>query len=235
MIKVSDAIREIIEKSAFLRFGFHYQLLNLTQLAKFIQTLVEARIKKDITPGAIVMSLSRLGKEYSNSDKGVDFFKIHNLVVHTDLIIVTVFKTTEFHKEVNSLYSKIQKKGGIITVTEGLTEITLIFESKYEDLAEKIIKSGTGSTTGAHRKSAAKTVNRHVGSLSVKFDDTYLETPGFLYAVLRQIALQGINIIELSSTATEFILYMREKDIQLAFDTLYGTFSTRERHGLIPS
>ena len=224
MKKVSDAVKGIVLDSAFLRFGFQYQLLNLTQLAKFIQPLVEARVKKEVTPSAIVMSLSRLGKEVDweeASDGG--FFKIHNLVVHTDLMILTLFKTPENHKEVNSLYRKIQKREGVITVTEGLTEITVIFEAKHEQYAEDILAS------------KPKRVDREVGSLTVKFDDRYLDTPGFLYSVLRQVALQGINIAELSSTATEFILYLNEKDIQLAFDTLYGTFSSRDKHGLIPA
>jgi hypothetical protein len=224
MKKVSDAIREIVFNSPFLRFGFQYELLNLTQLAKFIQPLVEARIKKEVTPGAIVMSLSRLGREGEKTKKSKkdEFFKIDNLVVHSDLIIVTVYKTAANHREVNNLYRKVQKAGGIMTVTEGLTEITIIFQSRFASAAQEILQE------------EAKRIEKNISSLSVKFDDTYLDTPGFLYAVLRQIAMQGINIIELSSTATEFILYLADKDIQLAFDTLYGTFSTRQRHGLIP-
>ncbi|MCB0331510.1 MAG: hypothetical protein KDD70_17685 [Bdellovibrionales bacterium] len=221
MKKVSDAVRAIVLESAFLRFGFQYQLLNLTQLAKFIQPLIEARVKKEITPSAIVMSLSRLGRELDEgSDRG--FFQIHNLVVHTDLLIVTLYKTPENHKEVNNVYRKVQKREGLITVTEGLTEITVILEAKHEMFAEELLEN------------KPKRIDRKVGSLTVKFDDRYLETPGFLYAVLRQVALQGINIKEVSSTSTEFILYLAESDIQLAFDTLYRTFSSRNQHGLIP-
>lgn len=224
MKKVSDAVKSIVFDSAFLRFGFQYQLLNLTQLAKFIQPLVEARVKKEVTASAIVMSLSRLGKEMDWSDEDeTGFFRIHNLVIHTELTILTLFKTPENHKEVNGLYRKIQKKEGIITVTEGLTEITVIFEAKHEEFAQTLLQG------------PPKRVDKDVGSLTVKFDDRYLDTPGFLYSVLRQVALQGINIVELSSTATEFILYLAEKDIQLAFDTLYRTFSSRDKHGLIPA
>ena len=223
MKKVSDAVKDIVVESAFLRFGFQYQLLNLTQLAKFIRPLIEARVKKEITPSAIVMSLSRLGKELHEGGDDAEFFRIHNLVVHTDLMIITLFKTPENHKELNALYRKVQKREGVITVTEGLTEITVIFEAKHESYAESLLAG------------KPKRVDRKIGSLTVNIDDEYLETPGFLYAVLRQVALQGINIAEVSSTATEFILYLAEKDIQLAFDTLYRTFSSREQHGIIPA
>ncbi|MCB0320203.1 MAG: hypothetical protein KDD60_04700, partial [Bdellovibrionales bacterium] len=173
---------------------------------------------------AIVMSLSRLGKELEHQvKKEVEFFKIQNLVVHTDLVILSVFKTADNHREVNTLYRKVQNRGGLMTVTEGLTEITVIFDAKFEEFAAPLLERGV------------KRIERKIGSLSVIFDDSYLSVPGFLYAVMRQIALQGINIVELSSTATEFILYLDESDIQLAFDTLYGTFSNRASAGLIPA
>ncbi|MCI5064854.1 hypothetical protein MRY87_03915 [bacterium] len=223
MKKVSDTVRGIVEESTFLRFGFQYHLLNLTQLAKFIQPLVEARVKKEVSSSAIVMSLSRLGKEFSSKELGaVRFFHIHNIIIHTQLHVVTLLKNPENHREVHLLYQKVQKKGGLISVTEGLTEITLTFEAKYEKLAKEVLSA------------KPKRWEEEVGSLTVKFDDRYGEEPGFLYAVLRQIALQSINIVEVSSTATEFILYLQERDIQLAFDTLYRTFSAREHHGLLP-
>jgi aspartokinase len=42
--------------------------------------------------------------------------------------------------------------------------------------------------------------------------------------VLQQVAVQGINVVEIASTATELILYLDQKDVRLAFDTLYQRF-----------
>ena len=47
----------------------------------------------------------------------------------------------------------------------------------------------------------------------------------FLYYILQQTTLQNINIIEISSTFTEIVLYVEEQDTKLTFDTVYESFS----------
>ena len=64
MIKISDAVREILDGSTFLQFGLHHKLINLSQLARFLHPLVEARTKKEVQRSAIHMALSRIGKEF---------------------------------------------------------------------------------------------------------------------------------------------------------------------------
>lgn len=48
MIKISEAIQDIVHNNDQLRFGFHHQLFNLSQVARFIQPLVEARTQKSV-------------------------------------------------------------------------------------------------------------------------------------------------------------------------------------------
>ncbi|MCB0352124.1 MAG: hypothetical protein KDD64_01330 [Bdellovibrionales bacterium] len=220
MMKISDALRTVIMQSPFLRFGLSRGLLNLSQLARFLQPLIEARTKKHVKPSAILMSLSRLarGDEFqgeADPDRG---FEIGALNVHSGLVVYTFYKNSDSHKAANQVYRKIQHRGGFITITEGITEITIITEDRFgelfkEDFVEK-----------------PKHHNQRIASLSVKFHQSYVNQPGFLYSILQQITLQGINVVEVASTATEFILYLEESDVQLAFDTLYGTFSSRESH-----
>jgi aspartokinase len=68
-----------------------------------------------------------------------------------------------------------------------------------------------------------------VAALSVRFNAKYLEVPGLLYKILEQIALQGVNVIEIASTSTELIVYINESDVRIAFDTLLRAFVERAR------
>ena len=69
-----------------------------------------------------------------------------------------------------------------------------------------------------------KFTNHEIASVNVKFDEKYLEVPGMLFLVLQKLTLQNINLIELASTCTEFILYIEEKNVRLAFNTLHQAF-----------
>ncbi len=217
-MRISDAVREIATKSPFLRFGFQHQLLNLSRLSRFIQPLVEARVGKSVKPSAILMGLSRLGKEVQGTlETDSSAFSLANMSVHTGLMIFTVEKSPSHRKVVNNVYRKVQSKDGYITISEGTHEITVILQDDFEPLLEEV---------------KPKFTERRIGALRVMFSADYVGTPGFFYAILQQLALQNINLVEIASTATEFILYLREQDVQLAFDSLYQSFSSDGRQPL---
>lgn len=216
MIRISDIISKVISQNALLSFGIAHRLLNLSQVAKFIKPMIEAHTQKEIRDSAILMNLSRyqrhVGKWMQPKEKD---FVIENITVQSDLCTMTFFKTKEIHTNINAVYNEIQKRKGFCTITEGVGEITIIFDNCFSELITKKIKEEP-----RHKYTKAT-------SVGVKFSEKYLETPGLLYVILQQIVLQNINIIELSSTATEFMIYIDQKDTRIAFDTLYNRFSKK--------
>jgi aspartokinase len=93
-----------------------------------------------------------------------------------------------------------------------MNEITLIIDSANAALA------GESFPAKPLFRSA------RIACVWMKFDEQYLSTPGFLFDILQQFALQGINVIELASTTTELLVYLDRKDTRLAFDTLYSAY-----------
>ena len=49
-----------------------------------------------------------------------------------------------------------------------------------------------------------------------------METPGVYYSILKQLAWEGINLVEVSSTYTELTLILHEKDINRAFSIIHN-------------
>ncbi len=45
--------------------------------------------------------------------------------------------------------------------------------------------------------------------------------------LLQRVALQNVNLIEISSTYTEIVFYVAEKDTRIVFDTLFHSFLVR--------
>ncbi len=218
MRKIPETLREIITSNPTLELGFAHNLFNLTQLARFLQPLVQARANREVSVSALSMALSRFGSSLPKGAKpALARFKFKNLAITSDLVVLTLPKEPDTHKLINQLYSKLAKREGHFTVTEGLSQVTIIIDEKDLDVAQAIFDSPTQGR-GPKSKPA------RAASISVSFDPKYLSTPGFLYVILQQLALQGINILELSSTATELILYVKPSDVTLAFDTLYERF-----------
>lgn len=217
MRKISEAVAGIVLEDPSFRFCFTGRLLNLTQFASFIKPLVEARTKKEVSTSAIVMSLSRLQRSLgaTPAKKRQEAFKIRSIVVREDLVALTVERTRETHRLVNALHTAVSRKGGYITSTESTTEITVVIEKDSLLHAEPLLQTGLVYK------------NSKISSISIKFDKSYLARPGFLSAVLQELSFQKINVVELASTATEFVIYLERGDVELAFTTLFNRFGSR--------
>lgn len=216
MIKISQAVEEIISSNPFLSYGFHYRLLNLSQVARFIRVMVEARTQKEVTDSAVLMSLSRLQGRMSEENPVVltDFF-LDKVSIHSNLCSLTLNKTEGAHRALNKLFAHIQEKGGFLTLTEGMSEITAILENDFYREAMDLLPE------------RPRFEMRPIASVTAKFNQRFLETTGLLYRILHQVTMQNINLIEVASTATEFSIFINQRDVELAFDSIYRAFVRR--------
>lgn len=221
MIKIPDVIRDIISGSSFLQFGLSHRLLNLSQLAESIKPLVETRAKKDVQKSTLLMNLSRIQRQYQKTMPRLADHRIDNLTISANLCILSYAKSRQTHDKISRFYDQVQKDNAYITVTEGTREITLIVDNRYSDQLEAAI----------NEQPIYK--NTTISAIGVSFDEAYVQAPGFIYYVVQQLTLQGINIIEISSTYTQLILYVNQQDTKLAFETIYSRFETRRKDDLL--
>jgi len=212
MLKITNAVRQMVEGNPLLQFGLHHRLLNLTQIARYIDPLIEARVKKEAGTSAIVMALSRLQKEMIRNAPQREDYNIKTIDIHTHLATFTYQKTTQTAREIHKLANSIQSKGGYISLSESMRETTVIIEKENLDVL--------------HRTVTERSVHAHenISGIGIVFDEKYTRVPGMYYILLQQLLLQNINMIEITSTFTSLVLYIDERDTQLAFDTLYGLF-----------
>ncbi|CAM3371745.1 hypothetical protein [Rhodothermus bifroesti] len=213
MRKVSEAVQAIIEANPALQFGLHHRLLNLSQVARFICPLVEARVHKSVQPSAVLMSLSRLQRRWENQQPALQRrFRVDRINVQGGLCALTLPKQLATLRELAELFGRVQQEGGYLTLTEGVSEVTVILEQRHMALIPQVLHV------------IPRRVYRNLAGLGVKFQERYLETPGLLYQLLQQLALQNINVVEVASTTTEFNIYLDDRDVQLAFDSIYNRF-----------
>jgi len=211
MVKVSDTILAIIRGNAFLEFGVHHQLFNQAQLARYLQPFVTARTQKDSKTSAIAMALSRLTPELVDVTPEPADFRFENISVTTGLCTASFTRTVTVHRAINRLQTDMHKRGAFCSVSEGMKEVTVIVEKKFEERLFTLVEESP--------------VYKHTNLASVEiiFGNAYTETPGMLYMLLQRAALQNINLIEISSTCSGMTLFVSEKDTRILFDTLLNS------------
>jgi hypothetical protein len=212
MKKIADSVREIVDNDPALKTGLAQNLMNLSQVARHIHTTVEARTQKKVQISAITMALSRLRSELPPFDADVGLHLADRITVQRSLVVLTFLNNSSVQSGLVGLQQKVREARGYLTITEGIREITLIIEKSML------------SAVDSSMPDRAIRIARDIASLSISLTDENLAAPGVLYRLLQPLALQGINLAEVTSTTKEFHLYLAEGDILLALESLYGTF-----------
>ncbi len=215
MIRISETLRDIVKGNPFLEFGVHHGLFNLTQLARYLQPQVEARAMKEVQVSAITMNLSRLQRRLAPATPAPERFVIDNVTIHSGLSTVTYPRNPEVQAKLNALYNRIHEEGGFCSLSQGLRELTAIFESRFRpELGQQI-------------RQPPLYEHERLASVGVQFGARYADIPGMLYMLLQRVTLQNINLIEITSTYTEIIFFIDETDTRTVFDTLFQSFLVR--------
>lgn len=66
----------------------------------------------------------------------------------------------------------------------------------------------------------------NLSSITITLPKKAIKTPGILYFFLKSLAWEGINILNITSTAREIVLILEKKDINRAFSILQSLFPT---------
>ena len=216
MIKITDSVREIVDHNPSLQLGLAQRLTNLSQLARHIHAAVEARSKKSVKVTAITMALSRLQSELPDPGDREPLRLADRLTVQRGLTIITFLNTPKCHEGLPDVQQRIRTSDGYLTITEGIREITLICEARKLDLVKEIVGEPPLKVLG------------DIASISVSLTAENVASPGVLYRLLQPLALQGLALAEVASTTSEFHVYLSDRDVMLALDALYATFSESE-------
>jgi hypothetical protein len=219
MIKVSDTLLSIIRENAFLEFGIHHQLFNQSQLARYLQPFVAARTHKEPSVSAITMALSRLAPALTKNTPEPADYHLEKISITTGLCTATFMRSANAHRALNRLQTDMHKKGNFCSVSESMREITVIVEDRFESRLHALVEERPVYSQA------------NLTSVEVQFGNAYTGTPGMLYMLLQRVALQNINLIEITSTYSGITMYFARSDARIVFDTLLNSLSVTKFNG----
>lgn len=215
MITTSQVVEKIIKESPYLEEGLRKGILNLSALARSLKPRIEEELMKPIQKGAIVMSLKRYSFRSTSQFKTPDIFTTApDMFVRSNLIEITVQNSdTLIQKHAKLLESVGTDRTSFITMTQGMFETTIILSKSYQDIVLEQLKG----------ESVIATIP-YLSSITIRLPVESITTPGVHYYILKSLAWENINIVEVVSTYLEFTIILEDKDVDKAFSTLKNLF-----------
>lgn len=209
MLKISDAVSDILYASPSAHDAMRNGYLNLSAYAAQIQPLVEEKCWKSVKIGSIVVALSRLVPKVVQQDSLYPMVKLDDLTIKAALCDVSFEKTQHTVEQAQSLTQLFQdKKETFLTFTQSNTEITVIAS---QALLELILE---------HFLVKPKAIYQNIVGLTAHFSPTYLTEPNIIFSIISTLAHKRINLIEIVSTYTELTMLIEEKDLSVAIGQL---------------
>lgn len=222
MVTIAHVVGKAVKDQPQLEDAIIRDIVSYAKLAGYIQPEVERELGKPVKHSAVVMALTRLSERLREEhEERIDRGKFGEIEmgIRSDIIEVTIVKSPRSFESIKRLYALVDfERGDVLNVIQGNHEITIIASRKYlnrfkaELGREKIIKK-----------------IENLSTLSIKFPLEFLETPGFISLITRQLAWHGINIIEIVSTLTELTLALRNEDITKGYRVLQKLFNKLEK------
>lgn len=210
MISISDALNEIILTNPFIEEGLNRGLINYSAFAREVKPQIEERLYKQVKVGAIVMALKRISENLSKNSKKQPSLNLTDLTVRSNLSEITVLNSPTLPEKNQELLNEVLSKKDIIcTFSEGIRETTFIMSSILAKDFKRIFKSET----------AVSEIN-NLSSITIRLPQEVVYIPGVYYQILKMLAWENINVIEVLSTFTELTIMVESQNVEKAFSVL---------------
>lgn len=221
MIKIQPIVRDIVLGEIEAYFALSNGYMNMSSYAHRICPAVEALTKKQVTITSIVVSLSRLRKEFKKEKPLIQEVAIKNITTKLPLSEMVYENTSKFIERFESLHKKLAATHeDFFIATIGTNEVNIIASS---NLANKIM---------GHFKIKPKIINHNFAAIAISLSSKHFNIPNTFFSLLSVTARARINIEELVSTSTELIFVIAEKDFGKTialFSDLHRETNTKEK------
>ena len=211
MVTVSHLVEKVIEQKPFIQEALSNGIINNAALADQMLPEIEKELKKKVKFSAVNMAVRRLSEKLEQSFiSKAKFDKNSDITLKSNLIEITVYKMEDSQEYIGKLYSLVDLKGGdFLTITQGLHELMIITNEKYE---KKILEMFPN-------KLIKKSI-KDLSSITINIPEESIENIGLFYIVTRALNWENINIVDIVSTFTEMTFIIKEEDTARSFNVL---------------
>lgn len=205
---VSSVIRYLIDMDSAVQDTLWRDYANLSALARILKPKVDGLLGRNVSTDTIVTTLRRLRGMYSKIQPSVaDVLARSTVNVLTDVARISLKRTRANVKTVRYIVSRYQS--GFIQVLEGISTLTLIYDSRLQD---RIVSRFT--------QDSILYDDTDMAALIIKSPIEISRTPGCIASILQQLSRRGINVDEVLSSLTDTVIIIRLKDVGAAFEAI---------------
>lgn len=200
---VSRKVREMVDRTPFLRDVLRKGFLNYPNYAAEIMEELSQTCNKPVKEAAIIMALRRYAQELNKVDSAsVPEAIQYTIVMHTNIVYLDYAKTPELVQQIGAIYRLAALAGNdFLNVIVGSSTVTIGIADKLLPHLEKLVLSSTLLYKATD-----------MVALSMVWGSQQIQNPGIVYESARRLAWNSINVLGIFSTVTELSFVIKRTD-----------------------
>ncbi len=207
MPSIAQIVEELVMERPFLADALRRGLINYGALADELLPSAQRETKRPVRHAAVMMALRRLSEKLEAQEVRTPDFKKSEVTIRSNLFELTVRNTSRAFEKIHEYRRRVaHERGEILTITDGLHELTIISNRQHLAPLKKLLRS-----------EHVKNITENLSLLTITIPDDALGTPGYFATLTRAFAWENINIIEIVSTLTEMTFALHDKDVPRAY------------------
>ncbi len=214
MVTIAEVVAEFVHKEPFVEEALQKGIINLSSLARFLSPEIEKKLHKSVKTGAVVMALRRYRAPVQTRNVNRIFDGVPEMILRSGLVEITYENSEGLIEKAGKLFHPgAQTKNLFCTITQGVFETAVITNMFFLKRLETVFKN---------EKVIALLSN--LTAITIRLPQENVEMPGVYYRILKTLAWNNINIIDIVSTNTEFTILLKDSEVELGFSALKKLF-----------
>jgi len=218
MIPISKAVEDEITVVPFLEEALAQGIVNVSGLARLIRPAIAKKLyKRNISLGSLVMAINRLTPKIKRRVSVPKMFsQMEDITVRSNIMEIIMKNSPEIdHIRREAAKIMLSQRDTFFNFIQGVKESTFVMSKNLE----KVI------TRSVPEKKYAKIDN--LSSITISLPPENRKTPGVYYLLLKTLAWNNINLVEVVSNNNELTLIFDDSSIQKAFSLIKSLTETK--------
>lgn len=218
MITVGQVIESIVKQKPFIEGALSEGLINLSAFSRHIKPEIEKTLKKEVSEASILMALKRfvphmevsMNKKIEKATRGFG-----DIIVRSNLCDFTYKNSDTLVVNQSELINRLTSERDLFyTISRGVFETTIVISMQFSDEVKQIFTEEQLISSSSN-----------ISSITLRLPKDNIKIPGLYYHIFKQIAWEGISILEAISTTNELSIILKDKDVDKAFSLLKRSYS----------
>jgi len=214
MTQIQQKIHKFINKNLEIQRAIKNEIISNRKLAIFIlKTLelnsnnIEATIsairRYKTTPNNQTQNLYKLAHQTIKNTK---------IITKSDIVTIVIEKDNDASKILPQLFSKINyNKGEVLRIMQAEESIKIVIDKQNLEKIKTIIP-----------KNKIINIQKDLAEINLILDKNAVNTPGILTTIFSELTINKVNLMEAVSCVPEMLLFLKEKDLLLAYSVLFN-------------